>query len=71
MTGYRTHFKPVKKVKTVPINYTLEQLQEMAHDRWYFYNLIIMHQWHKFIYGADHTENAKIQFLRNFMKSPK
>jgi hypothetical protein len=70
MNNYRkTTTRP--KVKTVPIPHTLEDLQAMSQERWYFFNLLQLNQWHKFIYGADHTENAKIQFCRKFMKEPK
>ena len=57
-----------KRVKTVPINYTLDQLKEISENGWYFTQLILLHQWHKFLYGADHAENEKIQFIRKFMK---
>ena len=54
MNSYRKRIS-TPKVKTVPIPHTLEELQAMAQERWYFFNILQLNQWHKFIYGADHV----------------
>ena len=57
----------MKKQKN--INYTLEQLENLATTPILFLQMIQANKWHRYLYKSDDLEwNAKVRFIRSWYR---
>lgn len=71
-TNYQRNELIQRKKKTNPaINYELNQLHDIAQDKFMFLSLILQHQWMNAIYTGDNYYNQKLHFIRTWYNANK